>query len=418
MIDRLERKTSPADDGGETGTGPSSSGAAPAAGARGFLAAGAASAAPQPSPTVARPRRAGAFFDIEMLPAGHGDALWVEYGNGAATHRWLVDCGTQQTARFLAKRVDEVPPNERMLELFVMTHIDADHIGGALPFFGAVRQGLRFADVWFNGWRHLSGVLGARQGEMFSSAIQDLELPWNVWRDGGAIFVDGDALPAQTLPGGMRLTLLSPAAAQLRKLAPVWERELKRFGLVPGGHVDYSRFLRGAPSTSTDVDALADESFADDTAPPNGSSIAFLAEFEGAAVLFGADAHAKVLVDSIRRLLRARGEDRLKLAAFKLAHHGSQNNVSAELLQLLDCPRFLLSSNGDHFFHPDRQAVARVIKYGRGETDTRPALHFNYRSRYNEVWDRDDLKERYAYSARYPAPGEAGLRVPVLGGAA
>jgi hypothetical protein len=347
-----------------------------------------------------------------MLPAGHGDALWIEYGEAAVTHRWLIDCGTQGTAKHLMARVETVPANDRMLELFMMTHIDADHIGGALPLFGALkRSGLRFGDLWFNGWRHLSGQLGARQGEMFSTMIQDLELPWNVFRDGAAIVVDSGELPTRTLPGGMRLTLLSPTPPQLKKLAPVWTRELKRYGLEPGGRMDYSRFLKGTPSTSTDVDALAGEPFAEDAGAPNGSSIAVLAEFGGAAVVFGADAYPSVLAASIRRLLQQRGLAKLKLDAFKLAHHGSKNNLSSDLLSLLECRRYLFSSNGDHFGHPDRQAVARVIKHG----GTRPVLYFNYRSGFNDVWEREDLQQKYAYTAQYPGPSAAGLRVSLLG---
>jgi beta-lactamase superfamily II metal-dependent hydrolase len=65
---------------------------------------------------------------------------------------------------------------------------------------------------------------------------------------------------------------------------------------------------------------------------------------------------------------------RLKIDAFKVAHHASQNNLSMELLQLLECPRYIISTNGDHFSHPDRQAIGRIIKYG----GDRPALYFNY----------------------------------------
>jgi beta-lactamase superfamily II metal-dependent hydrolase len=161
------------------------------------------------------------------------------------------------------------------------------------------------------------------------------------------------------------------------------------------------------------VDALAAEPFSEDAGAPNGSSIALLAEFGGAAAVFGADAYPSVLAASIRRLLQQRGTQRLKIDAFKLAHHGSKNNLSAELLELLDCPRYLLSSNGDHFCHPDRQAVARLVKHG----GTRPALHFNYRSRFNDVWERADLQQKYAYTANYPAPETAGIRVPLLGDA-
>jgi beta-lactamase superfamily II metal-dependent hydrolase len=364
----------------------------------------------QTSVTLSAPPRTGTFFDIEMLPAGHGDALWIEYGKGKDCRRWLVDCGTRQTSTHLMRRVEQVPERDRELELFVMSHIDSDHIGGALPFLRAVKQGLRFRDLWFNGWRHISSQLGARQGEMFSTAIEDLDLPWNEWRESEAIVVDGGALPVCTLPGGMKLTLLSPGPEQLRRLAPGWTRELKRYGLEPGSRVDYSRFLKGTPSSSTDVDQLADTPFNSDAAAANGSSIAFLAEFGPVSVLFGADAYAPILVASIKRMLADRGLQRLPVNAFKLPHHGSQNNLSSELLRLIDCPNYLFSSNGDYFYHPDRQAVARVIKAGGQQ----PVLHFNYKSRYNEVWSRPDLQEKYGYTTQYPEAESPGLRISLL----
>ncbi|HEY2815738.1 MAG TPA: CHAT domain-containing protein [Casimicrobiaceae bacterium] len=399
LIAKLERKTSPA----ESRRDPE-----PAA----TKAPKKTAASSVKTPARGKPKtRNATFFDIEMLPAGHGDALWIEYGDANACHRLLVDCGTQQTAAHLMQRVEQLPKSEQLLELFVMSHIDSDHIGGALPFLRAAKQGLRFGDVWFNGWRHLSGALGARQGEIFSTAIQDLELPWNRWRDGNAIVIENaGALPTCTLPGGMKLTLLSPLPQQLKKLAPVWLQEMKRYGLEPGSRVDYSRFLRGTPSTSTNVDELADTAFSSDAGAPNGSSIALLAEFGGATAMLGADAYSPVLETSVERLLRERGLERLKVDAFKVAHHGSQNNLSIDLLKRLDCHHYLLSSNGDHFCHPDRQAVARIIKYG-GERST---LHFNYQTRYNDVWAKPDLQEKYSYSAHFPDVDATGLAVSVI----
>jgi hypothetical protein len=245
---------------------------------------------------------------------------------------------------------------------------------------------------------------------MFTTAIEDFRLVWNGWRDGGPIEVAPGELPHHELPGGLRLTLLSPTSTQLRKLAPVWARELRRAGLEPGTRVDYGRFLKGSPSRSTDVDALADAPFRSDAAPANGSSIALLAEFAGASVLLGGDAHAPVLVDSIRRLLASSGEQRLRLDAFKLPHHASQNNLSRELVELVDCRRYLVSSNGDHFCHPDREAIARVVKYSAAK----PALCFNYRTRFNEVWERPDLREKHGYTTRFPAEGKAGLTTSLL----
>jgi len=423
IIEKLERKTAPvvpsspppAPEGAGSPPKAESDNTPPAAtnaalNAVGGPRAGRSRAAKGKAATLAAPVHTGTFFDLEMLPAGHGDALWIEYGHGKDCRRWLVDCGTQQTAAHLMRRVGQIPEKNRELELFVMSHIDSDHIGGALPFLRAAKQGLRLRDLWFNGWRHISRQLGARQGEMFSTAIEDLDLPWNEWREREAIVVEGGALPVCTLPGGMKLTLLSPGSAELRRLAPVWTRELKRHGLEPGSRVDYSRFLKGTPSTSTDVDQLADTPFNGDTAAANGSSIAFLAEFGGASVLFGADAYAPTLVASIQRLLGERGLERLRLDAFKLPHHGSQNNLSSELMNLIDCRNYLFSSNGDHFYHPDRQVVARVIKYGGNQ----PSLHFNYRSRYTEVWSGPALQEKYGFKTHYPDAAAPGLRISLV----
>jgi hypothetical protein len=380
------------------------------------------SAPPSPSPLPdqpATPRRDAPFLTLEALPAGHGDCLWIEYGDATATHRVLVDCGTVATAEPLLARVDAVPADERFIELFVMSHIDSDHIGGAIRLFRAVKQGLTFGDVWFNGWRHVSGQLGARQGEMFSTALQEFGLPWNAWQDGAAVVATADTLPRHLLPGGMTLTLLSPTQAELDKLKPVWTKELKRYGLEPGGKVDYSRFLRGTPSTIADADALqdidglADTPFAGDGGIPNGTSIALLAEYAGASVLLAADAHAPVLTHSIRLLLRERGQERLKVDLFKVSHHGSQNNVSTELISLLDCPRYLISTNGDHFYHPDRQALARILKYGQGDK----TVLFNYNNKCTEVWGHErmaDVRRQHRCETVYPPRETPGMRVKVL----
>jgi len=375
--------------------------------------------APRAAHAAAPVAHPGQTLTLDALPAGHGDCLWIEYGDARAPNRILIDCGTPGSSKELLRRIDALPPHDRAFELFVMTHIDADHIGGALPLLGRVKHQLRFSDLWFNGWKHISGQLGARQGEMFSTLIQELRLPWNLWRDGRAIVVDGPDPPEHTLVGGMELTLLSPTPANLKKLAPVWKRELQRQGLEPGARVDVSRFLKGTPSTLADaaalqdIDALADAKFTGDDGAPNGSSIALLAEFGGKSMLLTGDAHAPVLAESIQALLRQRGQTRLKLDLFKVSHHGSQNNLSKELLELVDCENYLVSTNGDHFYHPDRQAIARILKYG----GDRKTIYFNYCNRYTEVWGSDDLgtvREKYHCTTVYPPADEPGIRITLL----
>jgi len=49
------------------------------------------------------------FFEIEMLPAGEGDCLWIRYGDGGPDSQILIDCGTKGTYKELQKRVKQDP---------------------------------------------------------------------------------------------------------------------------------------------------------------------------------------------------------------------------------------------------------------------------------------------------------------------
>jgi hypothetical protein len=160
-----------------------------------------------------------------------------------------------------------------------------------------------------------------------------------------------------------------------------------------------------------DLDELASRRFEPDASVVNGSSIAFLLETSGRSVLVSGDARAGVLADSIRSLLSVRGIERLPLDAFVVPHHGSRRNVSDELLNLIACDRYLISTNGKIFGHPDHEAIARIITRGRSGPDARPVLVFNYRTEHNQMWSDPALQERYGYEAVYPDGDAAGIRV-------
>src|SRR5262249_15261106 len=230
-------------------------------------------------------RRSTSTFAIEMLPADNGDCLWIEYGDPSRPRRILIDCGAVSAARTLVSRIESIGvPGERV---FVLTHIDADHINGVLPLFGNTKLDARFEDIWFNGWHQVSQFLGVKQGEGFSKLLEDpaRSLPWN-----RAVTSKGDKHPAPIvlpsdkppptfeLPGGLRLTLPSPGAEQLKRLGREWRQALLE--LEPGKAMLGRR--RPPPPVSDfakfDLAALARKPVTKDTSVANGSSIALLAE--------------------------------------------------------------------------------------------------------------------------------------------
>jgi hypothetical protein len=378
-----------------------------------------------PASPQAKPVTGTKTFFVEMLPAENGDCLLLEYGNQTGCGRVLIDCGAKSTVPVIASRLGQPRGHDgHAFELFVLTHIDADHINGVLSLFDERDLQLRFDDIWFNGWHQINRFLGVRQAEDFSTLLEDptRKLPWNRAFSAESdkypapvVVPDGSSPPTLTLPGGMQLTVLSPGLSQLKRLAKGWREVLRE---IDPQKAVLGRERRRRPDPVEDFANFALEPLAAararrDTSVANGSSIALLAEFAGRSVLLAADAHADVLVKSIGALQRARGREgkRLKIDALKLSHHGSANGTTIPLLDALECGHYLVSSNGNIFYHPDRESIARVILHGGQQ----PTLHFNYRSIDNELWDSAVLKRRYGYTARYPEDNAMGLRVDIRG---
>lgn len=351
------------------------------------------------------------MFSIEMLPAGRGDCLWIEYGD--PPHRILIDGGIAGTAHALQKRLLALPNTERRFELVVVTHIDVDHIAGIVKLLADPLPGLAIGDVWFNGRGHLEQetFLGARDGEHLMEVLNLANRPWNRAFDGGAVVVpEPGSLPTISLPGGMRLTLFGPGRSRLADLAEHWDDELEGLGIIPtsgpSGEGKDVFLSAGTPN----VAALAASLFRADRSVPNGSSIALLAEYADKRVLLAGDAYAGDVLASVRTLAEKEGEQRLAIDALKLSHHGGRKNTSVELLEALACKRFLFSTDGTIYDHPQPESVARVIVHGRAKG--KPELWFNYRSEENRVWDNSDLFEEpgKTYEPVFP-DRESGIKV-------
>jgi len=350
------------------------------------------------------------MLTIEMLPAGHGDCLWIEYGTGSYRRRLLIDGGTKPTYAFLKTRLQALKVKLKRtprFEAVIVTHVDADHIEGILELLTDRGLDVEIGDIWFNGWKHLAqkDELGPVQGEKLSALIRERNLPWNqAFRGGAVVSTEKGPLPTCTLTGGLNLTVLSPLPAQLKKLRGVWKKVLQKAGLDPDVPVSAKKALtRTGPADVLgtrlpDVKKLADTPFHADTSVANGSSIALLLEWDGRRCLLAADAFADVMMHTLPRILAKPKSKPLSLDAFKLSHHGSRNNTSVELLRHVACRRFLISTNGDKYNHPDQETIAQVIVHGGRSV----SFHFNYRSADSLIWNRDGLKNAHRYEASYP----------------
>lgn len=167
------------------------------------------------------------------LPAGFGDCLLVSCPSDPGTWRMLVDTGPDENYATLRQRLMALPVDatgKRHIDLFVVSHIDHDHIGGAGLLLSDDAPALSFSDIWLNA-PPVSRVRGVAKGESLSRMLgaSDRALPWNIaWSgqpastpaDGGGVELTGPAAP--------RITLLSPTPDCLTDLYRVWARELER----------------------------------------------------------------------------------------------------------------------------------------------------------------------------------------------
>jgi hypothetical protein len=350
---------------------------------------------------------------IDMLPARQGDAIWIEYGSREQPWRLLVDGGPPHAGQELKRRILALPEGERHFELLVVTHIDTDHIGGVLEILQDDDLGVTFTDIWFNGWRHLPGALealGPVEGEKLSALLS--ARPWNKAFAGEAVCLpDEGAPPLVELTGGLTIRVLGPRKAELAALLPVWEKVVIAAGLKPGQpSAPTERELGGLEALGSaglpDVDRLAAARFFADTAPANGSSVVLLVSYQDDLVLVCGDAFPGVVREGIERVLATGEHSRLALSALKVPHHGSRRNLNMEMLEILESPVFLFSSNGERTDHPNAEAVARVIT-----TQPQAQLCFNYQTPFNKIWQNKALRGRYGYQAVYPGQGEEGLAV-------
>lgn len=316
------------------------------------------------------------MFQVEMLPAQRGDCLWITYGKGTARHHVIVDAGPKETIQtlmpVLEERIKEIPGTRNRIELLAMSHVDADHIQGVVSLLSGPSRVPLFRDVWFNAFKHLPAppTLGAPDGEMLTAILESHPGRWNkAFRGGPAVIPDIGELPTVRLEGGLELTILSPTSKGLENLVDKWEKECKKAGLIPGHGAQVPRSRQRTDILGFNIDLLASLPYRRDRAEANGSSIAFIASFEGKSLLCAADAHSEVLEASLDRL----GPGPHKFTAVKVSHHGSKANLGPNLLSRITSKNWLISTNGAKFKHPDPEALARIVK-----TQRKPVFHLNY----------------------------------------
>lgn len=342
---------------------------------------------------------------IINLPALNGDCILVEF---QTSHYILIDGGYVDTyENYLLPTLKEIESRGGKLDVVVVTHIDGDHISGIIRLLEDMPIGI--GEIWYNGYRHIQSVavttedketfvhrsickesqseeckpISAKQGCTLSALIARNGIPWNIPWKGNTIMA-----PMSFTLGDAIIHVLSPNNEDIGALESFWKKRLIKDGLLKKAHSEefwddayefsLSKDMPGfhlhekKVSKSYDLLKLCKEAYEPDGSASNGSSISFVLETKGKRLLFLGDSHSETVVVSLRALY---GEEKVPYIfdAVKLSHHGSYNNNSPELIKLIVSDKWLVSTNGDKYNHPDMPTLAHIITKGKGMK-----IYFNY----------------------------------------
>lgn len=333
---------------------------------------------------------------IKVFPAANGDSFLIRVKDESGIKNIIVDGGKGELCHLMLKNeFKQFEGNNQKVNLLIVTHIDDDHIAGIIKIFKDKNINTSIIDnVWFNSGALITSELNedegidrdlpiktddsskkmsVKQGETLEGILEET----GVWHK--ELIFSGQLHKV----GGITLRILSPYIKTLQELNNKWDSELKK--------LEKKRLKKKMMASNTDyhktINELCSEVFEEDTSLFNKSSIAFLLEYENYRLLMLGDSHPSIIANSLKNLGYSR-ENKLRVNTMKISHHASKKNTSSDLLQLIDCEKFIISSDGSKHGLPNKQSLARIVR----SMDKPVTFYFNYNSM-KKIFTPEECKE-------------------------
>lgn len=369
-------------------------------------------------------------YRITMLDCAEGDCFFLEFYFDSIEYTILMDTGPRGcwTTR-LKPFLDQLIAKRKKINVLVITHIDDDHIGGAIKLFQSKEYSDLIEEVWFNGLKQVLNIDRASSATDNQTAYQSIifQHRHNDFSDGVHEISAKQALslgclltscgkttrritcdtPPVVLTDNFRIDFLLPTTNQLISLQKHFLRHLRRVGdvrqifLTPESEIAFEHLMRDDDTSDSDVHHISQSSLDihriekwataianKDQSVTNTSSIAICISFYGKYFLFPGDAAGQDILEAI---------DNKKLPTdyeiIKLPHHGSNRNCLS-LPEKLSAKKYLISTDGKRISHPGKETLAKLVT--RHATGT---LHlvFNYHSPMFELFHDAWCEDKYHY---------------------
>jgi ribonuclease BN (tRNA processing enzyme) len=327
---------------------------------------------------------------IQILPVFHGDAICLKYlGEDSTFHNIFIDSGFVSSYSIIQKEINEIIKVNEKIDLWIITHIDQDHIGGILAYMQ--KSSINHIDeVWFNGENQVSfsnnNKISFKQGIKLS----------NYLKDNGKLKVNYVCSNTQSINlFGAELTILSPNEKYLKEFIERWPEE----NMI---HSKNSPISAKANDYKVPIPELSKKAFLEDDRFEHRSCITFIFRAQGISILFLSDIIPSIIYESLVRLGYNKN-NKLIVDYVKLSHHASKFNTNNELLSLIECNNYIISANGkNEYFLPHKETLSRILL--NPERNSLEPIHFlfNYDNEViRSIFSTDDLID-YNFSCIFP----------------
>ncbi|MBR3387394.1 MAG: MBL fold metallo-hydrolase [Bacteroidales bacterium] len=307
---------------------------------------------------------------IHFLPVKNGDSFVIECDKGSQHGVVVVDGGPTGYGNVLQSKVKETG----IPDLLVLTHYDEDHIGGLTQYINAcMEEGVFPAkEVWANcaGYVEVEDVMtksigqGVKLSELLSRLSKTGEM---LWRDDVEEGIDKDYPFAS-------IEVVSPTPEVRGMVIEKQEEEgLKKQMRAKKIEIDELT----VPLEELAKGTVKAPNLKKSNELANAASIAFILRCDGLSILMLGDGYPHNVEAYLRNVKGYSEENPLEVDFVKVSHHGSMNNTSNELLDIIKCNHFIIPTNGEKHHHPDRTAIAHILCHPKRDREEKVHLYFN-----------------------------------------
>lgn len=340
------------------------------------------------------------MVNIKALKALNGDCIIISYGK-EKEHNIIVDGGQGRLCfRQLSAYVNSVKSAGNKIDLLILTHIDSDHIDGIVRLLS--QKDFDFSmikEIWFDFGNDLQDIFEVSGSNnkvcLYDNSVeiswkQGVELEEKIQTEGirRRIVTKLEKISV----GDTSITILSPSKEVLKKLSEQGKEDKKETTEIAYNN-DYQESIIELNRREQDRKVSL----------TNKSSIACLLEVEKVKILLLGDAAAEEIVKSLMELGYSKN-NKLKVDFCKIAHHASRHNTSNELIQMLECSNYIISTRQTPKGRPSKECLSRIICNSSKEV----CFYCNYELDWNKIFSEDEFLQ---YKMKFFDFGEKGIDV-------